>query len=236
MTQVLPEFRRWQAFPSREALAEALAASIAASLAEAAAEKGHGVLAVSGGTTPKMMFGALSRAAIDWRNMVVTLCDERFVEPTSPRSNQGLVERELLQNAAAGARFVPLHREVASIEAAAAESAVALAGAGLPLDVAVLGMGEDGHTASFFPDAAELDEALDPEGERTVMVIHAESAGEPRLTLTLPVLAKARRVVLHIEGEAKRATFERALSSDPALPIRCMIEASRNPVEVFWAP
>lgn len=236
MTRILPEHWRWQAFDSREALAEALAASIAASLADAAAAGGRGVLAVSGGTTPKRMFGALSREAIDWATTVVTLCDERFVPPDSPRSNEGLVMRELLQNAAQAARFVPLFRPTATVEDAAAESAVALAGIGRALDLAVLGMGEDGHTASFFPDAAELEQALDPAGERTVMVIHAASAGEPRLTLTLPVLAKARRVVLHIEGEGKRETFERALKGEPALPIRRMIEASENPVEVFWAP
>lgn len=236
MTRVLPEFWRWQEFPSRDALAEALAASVAGSLHGAAESRGHGLLAVSGGTTPKLFFQALSRQTIDWPKMIVTLCDERFVPPSSPRSNEGLLRRELLNGEAADARFVPLFRDAANIEDAAAESTVALAGLTLPFDIAVLGMGEDGHTASFFPDADELEKVLDPEGEETLMVVHAPSGGELRLTLTLPVLASARRLMLHIEGAAKREVFERALDSDPALPIRRMIEAAKNPVEVFWAP
>lgn len=236
MTRIPAGSWRWQEFASRDALAQALSGSIAASLAAAAGEKGHGLLAVSGGTTPAMLFQALSREAIDWQAMVVTLCDERFVPPSSPRSNEGLVRRELLQNRGAGARFVPLFRDTPAIGDAAAESAVALAALPLPLDVALLGMGGDGHTASFFPDADELEAALDPAGEAALMVIHAKSAGEPRLSLTLPILAAAHRLVLHIEGAAKRETFEQAIESQPALPVRRVIEAAKNPVEVFWAP
>jgi 6-phosphogluconolactonase len=236
MANVPPEHWRWQEFPSREALATALATSIGSSLSAAIEERGRALLALSGGTTPRLMFNALSRQAIEWRSVVATLCDERFVPPSSPRSNEGLVERELLQNAAAEAQLIPLFREATSIEAAAAETTVALAALPTPFDVAVLGMGEDGHTASFFPDAEELTAALDPEGTAPLIVIHAASAGEPRLTLTLPTLASAHRVILHIEGAGKREAFERALEGEPALPIRRMIEASANPVEVFWAP
>lgn len=236
MAAVLPEFWRWQEFSARADLAEALAGSIAASLQSAIEEKGAATLAVSGGSTPKLLFQALSRQAIDWKNVSVTLCDERFVPPSSPRSNEGLVRANLLQGLAAEARFVPLYRDAPSIEEAAAQTSVALAALSQPLDVAVLGMGEDGHTASFFPDADELAQALDPENPAELMVIHAQSAGEPRLTWTLPPLAAAGRLILHVEGQSKRTVFEHAIADEPALPIRRVIEQSDKPVEVFWAP
>ena len=236
MAAVLPEFWRWREFSARSELAGRLAGSIAASLQAAINEKGGATLAVSGGSTPKLLFQALSREEIDWGSVSITLCDERFVPPASPRSNEGLVRANLLQGPAAAASFVPLYRDVPSIEEAAVQTSVALAALASPLDVAVLGMGEDGHTASFFPDADELEQVLDPENPAELMVVHAQSAGEPRLTWTLPPLAAAKRLILHIEGQSKRSVFERAIADEPALPIRRVIEVSKNPVEVFWAP
>lgn len=236
MDPVPVEFYRWQEFPSRDALAEVLAAEVANSLQAAVQAKGHGLLAVSGGATPELFFRRLARQGIDWPSVVVTLCDERFVEPSSPRSNEGLVRRALLQGPAAQARFVPLFRPTETVEEAAAQAATAFAALPLPPDVAVLGMGEDGHTASFFPDSPDLVPALDAQATRPVMAVQAPSAGEPRLTLSLPVLAKAGRLILHIEGETKREAFDRALLSETPPPIRTLIERAERPVEVFWAP
>jgi len=236
MEPVPVEFYRWQAFPTREALAEVLAAEVAGSLQAAVEAKGHGLLAVSGGATPELFFQRLSRREIDWASVVVTLCDERFTDPSSPRSNEGLARRALLQDKAAEARFVPLFRPNGTVEDAARQAAIAFAALPLPLDVAVLGMGEDGHTASFFPDSPDLVPALDPQGAKPVMAVRAPSAGEPRLTLTLPVLAKAGRLILHIEGGKKREAFDRALASETPPPVRTVIEGAERPVEVFWAP
>jgi 6-phosphogluconolactonase len=99
-------------------------------------------------------------------------------------------------------------------------------------------MGTDGHTASFFPDADGLDTLLDPAAEDLVLPVHARSAGEPRLTLSLPAIAGARMLALHIEGEGKRGAFEAAFASEarPAKPIRTVIEASHARPTIFWAP
>ncbi|MER9673588.1 6-phosphogluconolactonase [Mesorhizobium sp. M0208] len=226
----------WHEFAGRQELATALAGHVAGRLSKAIAERGTALLAVSGGTTPAKFFAALSTVPIAWEKVTITLVDERFVPPSSPRSNAGLVAANLLQNAAAAANFVPLYRAAASIEGAAVSDSDALQVLPWPLDVVVLGMGTDGHTASFFPDADNLARLLDPSSQRLVLPVHAASAGEPRLTLSLARIINAAFVALHIEGAEKRAAFEAALGTGARKPIRAVLEATLKPVEVFWAP
>lgn len=255
MDTLHPEAWRWREFEGRNALAKALSSEVAAALTqevelarsvnaqagpEIASSEEHQILAVSGGTTPKTFFNHLSRAELPWASVIVTLCDDRFVPPSSPRSNETLVRAELLRERAESARFVPLFRDVATAEEAASLGEEAFSELPQPIAVAVLGMGLDGHTASLFPDAVELAQALDPSSMAEVMAIHAPSAGEPRITRTLQALATAFHVFLHIEGAAKRSVFEQAMRTEPALPIRAVIAQafaeSGNPVQVFWAP
>src|SRR4029079_5467808 len=150
---------------------------------------------------------------------------------SSPRSNAGLVAANLLQNAAAAAHFVPMYHEAASIESAAASDDTALKALAWPLDVVVLGMGGDGHTASFFPDADNLSDLLDPASRRIVLPVHAPSGGEPRLTLSMARIIAAGFIALHIEGEDKRIAFEDAMGPGKHKPIRAVIDASPKPVE-----
>jgi 6-phosphogluconolactonase len=97
-------------------------------------------------------------------------------------------------------------------------------------------MGPDGHTASFFPDDPDLARPLDLSGKRVVLPIHATSAGEPRLTFSLPKLIEARHLALHIEGMDKKQMLEKALAHGPRLPIRAVFDAAKKPVEIYWAP
>ncbi|MBZ9674479.1 6-phosphogluconolactonase [Mesorhizobium sp. ES1-1] len=226
----------WNGFASRAELAAALAGHVAGRLTKAIAERGQGFLAVSGGTTPAKFFAALSAVPIEWDRVIVTLVDERFVPASSPRSNAGLVAANLLQNAAKAAQFVPLYHEGSSIEDVAASDNAKLRSLPWPLDVVVLGMGPDGHTASFFPDADELATLLDAASDRIVLPVHAVSAGEPRLTLSMARIVDAGFVALHIEGEEKRVAFDGAVASGPRKPIRAVLEAAATPVEIFWAP
>jgi 6-phosphogluconolactonase len=226
----------WNAFSGRPELAAALAGRVADRLSKAIAERGKALLAVSGGTTPAKFFAALSAAPIAWDKVIVTLVDERFVPASSPRSNAGLVAANLLQNTAKAARFVPLYHEAVGIEDAAASDDAALRSLPWPLDVVVLGMGPDGHTASFFPDADDLAKLLDPSSDRIVLPVHAASAGEPRLTLSLARIVDAGFIALHIEGEDKRTAFDSAVAPGPRKPIRAVLDAAAKPAEVFWAP
>lgn len=223
-------------FTSGTELAQALSEAIANKLNAAIAERGQATLAVSGGTTPLRLFEVLSRKMIDWNLVTITLVDERFVPVESDRSNEKLVREHLLRDHAGVAKFVGLYNPAATVETAALAAASRIDALRQPFDVVVLGMGNDGHTASFFPGADRLDQAINPKTRALVLPIHAEGAGEKRLTLTLPIIAEADMLVLHIEGAAKQATLEKALSGDDEneMPVRAVFHHARTPIQLYW--
>ena len=224
-------------FADAEALAHGLADWTAERLRAAVAARGVALLIVSGGKSPARFFELLSDMELDWTRVAVTLADERRVADDSPRSNARLVREKLLRNRAAAANFTPLAdvRLPGDQELAAASARVAHLP--LPADVVVLGMGDDGHTASWFPGAEGLAEAMDPGARQLVAPIVAADAGEPRLTLTGRVILRARAIALEIEGEAKLATFATALESGPeeAMPIRAVVRRATDRLTVFSA-
>lgn len=225
-------------FDGGTALAEALADTVAGALTVAIAARDRATLAVSGGNTPKAFFAALSKRPLAWDKVTVTLVDERMVGPEHERSNQRLVSLNLLQNEAAKAQFVPLYSKGNDAKAVAQAACERIDGLELPFEVVVLGMGTDGHTASFFPHGTTLSEVTDPACRQSVMAMEAPGAGEPRLTLTLPRIVEAGLVVLHIEGAEKQAVLETAIEDGPEaeLPVRTVLRNARKPVEVYWAP
>jgi 6-phosphogluconolactonase len=218
-----------------EALAAALATRVAAQLRKALDARGHAVLAVSGGNTPKRFFEHLSRERLDWTNAVVTLVDERWVPESSERSNARLVKALLLQHEAAAAHFVPLYVESPTPESAIATLRARVSALPSCFDVTVLGMGGDGHTASFFPGGDRLAEALDAKGSARVLPMRAPGAGEPRITFTLPVLLASRALFLHIEGAAKRGVLDAAREPGSTLPVAAVLRAAPQ-LETFWCP
>ena len=229
---------RFNTFANGAELANALATQVAAALADAVAARGEATIAVSGGSTPKAFFKALSTKDIDWKKVVITLVDERFVPPENDRSNHSLVSAMLLQDKAAAAKFLPLYHAVADAEDAAFAATSDAKRLPRPFDVVVLGMGGDGHTASFFPGGDHLAQALNPRTPRSVLTMRADGAGEPRLTFTFSALQDARLLVLHIEGEAKKPVIDKALAegAESTLPIGRVIAAAASDTEIFWAP
>jgi 6-phosphogluconolactonase len=220
---------------SREAQAAALADAVAADLQAALDAKGRATLAVPGGTTPGPFLTALGGKPLDWERIAVTLTDERWVPVSSERSNQRLLAATLFRGAAAGAEFVPLYGATAEPADAMGAICTALERIALPLDVVVLGMGEDMHTASLFPGADKLAQALADDAP-AAMALRAPGAEEARVTLTAPVLKKAGKAYLLIQGAAKRAALEKAAGAKLAdAPVRAVLDRG-GPTEAFWAP
>ncbi|MEO6925321.1 MAG: 6-phosphogluconolactonase [Rhodanobacter sp.] len=226
-------------FTDCHAQAQALGERVSERLRNALSERGQAVLAVSGGSTPKDLFEQLSREKLDWSKVQVTLVDERWVPDSDERSNARLVKSHLLQHAAASATFVPLYTGDATPEAGLAKADARINALPLPFDVVVLGMGEDGHTASFFPDGDHLAEALDMQGSARVLPMHAPDAGEPRITLTLATLLETRALYLLVSGEKKRDVLADArlgLGAARDYPVRAVLTQQRVPVAVYWCP
>jgi 6-phosphogluconolactonase len=142
-------------FAAAEDLAVAAVEAVLQALSAGLRRRGAAGLAATGGRSPGAVYDALSLAPLDWAQVGMTLTDERWVDPSSPDSNEGLVRRRLLQGRAKVARFTGLRGTADRIEDAASQASDALRG-WPPLDVVLLGMGEDGHVASLFPGNAAL--------------------------------------------------------------------------------
>jgi len=220
-------------YPDRAVLATDLAELVADQLADAIDARGKASLAVPGGTTPGPFLKALSGQDIAWDKVSVMLTDERFVAEDSPRSNTRLLRETLLQGKAAAATLVPMVAEGDAPEDVLDGLMVGL-NPTLPLDVVVLGMGEDMHTASLFPGADKLAEALADDAP-TLLPMRAEGAGEPRLTLTAPVLRGAGAVHLLITGAPKLVALKRALLEGPDTEAPVRVVLARDDTEIHFA-
>lgn len=215
-------------------LANKLAADVAGALRSAIAEQGRATLVVSGGRSPVAFFEALAKQPLQWSSVVVSLADERWLPTSHADSNEGLVRRHLLQGQAAGARMFGLYSSAASVEEAAVTADQALKE--LPsIDVLVLGMGDDGHTASLFPQSPNLPEALAPDTERRCLPMLAPTVPHQRLTMSLALLVSARHKVLAMQGKNKLATLKQALQPDAValMPVRAFLQ---SPLEIYWCP
>lgn len=217
-------------YPDREFLNLALADTIAGQLADFLRRDGRASLCVPGGTTPGPIFDILSGVELDWANVAVFLNDERWVPESSDRSNTRLLRQRLIRGKANQARLVPLYAPADAPEEVIGALADGLR-PHLPISVLLLGMGGDMHTASLFPGADRLHEALAPHAP-LLMPMRAEAAGEPRITLTAAALKGAMNIHVLITGPEKRAALERALTLPPEeAPIRAVLDTAT----VHWA-
>lgn len=219
-----------QEYPDREFLFLGLANTIAGQLGDFIRREGRASFSVPGGTTPGPVFDTLSGVDLDWAQVAVFLNDERWVGEDSPRSNTRLLRERLMRGHAAAAQLVPLYAPAPQPE----DQLDALAEGirpHLPISVLLLGMGADMHTASLFPGADRLDEAMAP-GAPILMALRADAAGEPRITLTAPVLKDAFHIHVLITGQEKRAALERAAQ---LTEIEAPIKAVLANATVHWA-
>ena len=230
----LPQGVSAHEYKSPVLLADALALNVAKQLSDAIDARGAATLVVSGGRSPVAFFQNLAKQKLDWSKVVVTLADERWVPVEHADSNAGLLKRYLLQGPAAKAQFLSLYSATANLELAA-EQADRLLAELPPIDVLILGMGDDGHTASLFPNSPNLAEALAADGTRRCYPMLAPTVPHQRLTMSRALLASAETTVLSISGQSKLTTLSAALAGDDvgAMPIRAFLQPT---LEIYWCP
>jgi 6-phosphogluconolactonase len=217
--------------------ARALSAAVGANLQEGLRRRQRASLIVPGGRTPIAFLDQLAAQPLGWSEVTVSLSDERLVPDDHADRNESLVRRHLNQGAAASARFASLVGSDPSFENQPAIAEHALAAMPRPFDAVVLGMGEDGHTASLFPGAPGTLEALDAARPQQAALIRPGSAPHARVSLTLRALLDARVVMILIEGESKRAAIERAVDGDLArYPIAALLQQTAVPVHLYYNP
>ncbi|MGI3167635.1 6-phosphogluconolactonase [Pseudooceanicola sp. C21-150M6] len=215
----------WHDYPDRDLMALDLADTLASSISSALRHEDRVTLAVPGGTSPGPMFDALSSVHMDWDRVDILLTDERWVPETSPRSNTALLRNRLLTGHAAAASLVPLYAEAETPEEKLDELIEALKPK-LPIDVLVLGMGADMHTASLFPGADRLEEALSNHAP-ALLPMRAPGAPEPRVTLTAPVLKGAIDTHILIMGTEKKDAIQKAARMKPIdAPVSVLLDGA----------
>lgn len=226
-------------FADAAAMAERVADVVEAQIGRAVAERGAARIALSGGSTPAGLYKTLSKRELDWARVTAVLLDERWVPPGQEGSNETFIRNTLASGAAASVRIVGLWRDAPSPADAERKLEDLLRRNWRPFDAVVLGMGTDGHTASWFPHAEGLDRALG--SERLVCAVQARpsaaiGAYRDRMTLTLGALADARFACLLLSGKEKRKAFEKAAGDGPVedMPVRAILRA-RPDLWVCWA-
>ena len=224
-------------FESRAQLDQQFAEQVAQLLENAINEKGKASLAVSGGSTPKGFFQALSKHDITWEKVTITLADERWVDETSDASNTRLVKENLLQNKASKAQFFALKVADSPTSEVLAQLKTQAEQTILPLDVLILGMGEDGHTASLFPCSEQIAQAISLENNDVFMAVTPTTAPHQRITFTLASLLQSKQIFLHLCGENKQQVLQQALADTNALtmPIRAFLHHESAQTRIMYA-
>ena len=229
-----PRIERLKGAP---ALADAVAGLVAAAVTQGIQRRGHASLVFSGGGTPELFLPQVAKLTLPWDRVSILLADERWVDEESPHSNTAMLRRTLLtQPGPAQSHFIPLKNEAAN-----AETGLSAVRSGLPsveqrYDLVLLGMGNDGHFASLFPDTPRLAELLSLENTERVVAVPPPAAANPkieRISLTLAELKRSERVVLVLQGVTKLEVLKQAWQSADALhtPVVAL-----GDVEVLWCP
>ena len=227
-------------FCNRTEMFLALASRCAESLRAALLDRGTANFLVSGGSTPVPLFNLLSETQLRWRDITVALVDERWVPDCDDASNAKLVRQHLLQNRASEASFIPMWQEGVSSAAASRLINRQYRDEVMPMDLVILGMGVDGHTASLFPRAEGLANALENTGSTlcsTITALKSPVTGDhvERLTLTLSALVRAKEVILLFTGKDKKTTYKRALNNRDwsEMPVSAVLQHEKINVSVF---
>lgn len=228
-------------FDSRDALTQALQQECEAALIAAVEDRGEATFMVSGGSTPEVLYKAMSHSDLPWESIYVALVDERWVDADHPRSNEAFVVRSLIQNKAAATNLIGMKNTGSDALEGLEDCEAAYQQLAQPFDITILGMGPDGHTASWFPHAKGLEAALTTDNLCAAVTANQSAVtGEEveRMTLSLAGVLKSQKLFLLLTGDDKLATFRAAQAGSDVneMPIRALLQQNQLDLTVFWAP
>lgn len=230
-------------YRDRERLFENLTDFCQQTLEKACVNKGQASFMVSGGSTPAPLYQRLSRRVLSWQRVNVALVDERWGDSKSASSNQAFIQKTLLQHNASDCQFTGLDHHQSSYLSGAEQANNDYQDLPNPWNLTILGMGNDGHTASIFPDATGTEQALDDSQDKLVTAIKAKPSkvtGEniERVTLSKNGILKSEQIVLLITGHEKLKTYRKALQETDhnKMPVSALLQQTKVPIQVFWAP
>jgi 6-phosphogluconolactonase len=229
----------WWEYDDAAEMAAAVAGDIGFIIESAIEARGGAVIALAGGKTPIPIYEKLSSAKLDWKRVTIIPGDERIVPLGDALSNVTALAKIFLPR---GARVMPIVPNVIPDYKAAGRSADALMrDLHWPLDLCLLGVGGDGHTASIFP-GPDFDEALAGPKERRALGVMPDpmplEAPVSRVTLSLAAICSARALVIAVTGKTKRDVIETAIKQGPSstFPIGQVLAGAELPVDIHWAP
>ena len=225
-----------RSFASRDEASVACAAFLAESLTAELGAAGSTSLVVTGGSSPAACYAELARKELDWPRVSLVLSDERWVPADDESSNEKLVRESLLVGPAAAASLLPMYAADVALPDRCKQLDAELQTLPLPFAACLLGMGQDGHIASLFPDAENLQAALDPNGENWSVAVDTAASPHPRISLTMRALLNSREFVLLIFGDAKYAVWQDALAGTADYPVAALLKQEQVPIHLFWAP
>ena len=228
----------WWDYEDSEELANAVAGDIQFVIESALDARGSAVIALAGGKTPMAAYEKLAQAKLDWKKVTIIPGDERLVKLGDPLSNVTALAKVFLPK---GARVMPVVPDATTDYKVAGRSADALMqDLHWPLDLCVLGVGGDGHTASIFP-GPDYDEALNGPRERRALGVMPDplppEAPVARVTLTRQGIVTARALMIAVTGDAKRKVIEDAIKEGAGspYPIGRVLADAELPVDIHWA-
>jgi 6-phosphogluconolactonase len=224
-----------QYFESRELASRTAAARLADALSRDLQDREEATLIVSGGSSPGDCFRELSGIDLPWNRTHILMSDDRYVDRDHSASNEGMICRELLTGHARAATVVSMYQPDVPVDERCETLEAELINLPRPAAAGLLGMGEDGHFASLFPDFDQLDVGLDPNYERACLPVQTVASPYSRITLTLQYLLNTKELLLLFFGENKRAVFEQALNPKSALPVARLLQQEQTPVHTIWA-
>ncbi len=228
----------WWDYETIDELADAVAGDVGFIIESALDARGEALIAVPGGKTPLPIFKKLAQAKLNWKKVTIIPTDERLVPMSDEKSNVRAIAQAFLPT---GARVFPIGSDIADYRLAGNSANAKLADLKFPLDLAWLGVGADGHTASIFT-GPDLDEALNaPKGRHAVGVMPdplPADAPVPRVTLTRSAILSARTVLITVTGDAKKELLEGAIADGQSskLPIGRVLAELEQPIDIHWCP